>query len=275
MLKFILPFITWAYIPPTTTILEKTAENAGTGTYVIEQEVRLVRANEQVLFKEIWSVESDKTMRLQVIPEASQRNAFRYQAIYSGGNRWTLNFDKKRQSQKLPEEFAEKWFFFKGKESLAQALLNHKILSSLPSPQSPKKTKTGLDYKVEPEKGVRLSRAQGVVSYGFGDLDQATSPALWIEQDQFVLRKLKWSTQATMVTDNIKSYVKNLRLPENQVIQWDQSRAEIHVLNVTLKPAAAIKKDFQLTSLDQIQSFEGFKSEESQRLTEEFFARFR
>lgn len=275
MLKLLLPLITWAYIPPTSMILEKTVENAGTGTYVLEQDVRLSRGQEQIQFKETWVIENDKTMRLTITPiDASQKNLFRFQAIYSGGNRWTLSNDRKRVSEKISDELAEKWFFFKKPEALAQALISHKIIPSIPAPQGPKKIKTGLDFKVESEKYVRLSRAQGVVNYNFTDLEQTGFGSLWIEQDQFVIRKLKWPSQAIMSADDYKIYAKNLHLAENQNIQWEQSNAQIHVSSVNLKATNA-SNSFQLTSLDQSPSFEGFKSDDSKKLAEEFFKRFR
>jgi hypothetical protein len=273
---FFLPALTLAYIPPTLTILEKTAENSGSGVYTIEQEVRLSRGSDQVQFKETWIIEDNRTMRLSIAPsDPTQRNQFRFQAIYSGGNRWVLSNEKKRLSEKVSDEFSEKWFFFKKADNFAQALVAHNIIPSLPPAQIIKKTKTGLDFSFEPEKFTRLSRAQGVVNYNLTDLERPDSGSLWIEQDQFVIRKLKWPTQAVMQADDYKSYVKNLRLPEKRSIQWSQSEAQIHVVSVNLRPVSTPSNPFQLTQLDQSPSFEGFKSEESKKLVEEFFKRFR
>ena len=72
----------WAYIPPTRIILSRVSENAGNGTYIIEQEVQMSVGIEPIYLKETWVVENERTLRLTVQGTKDLKDLIRLQYLY-------------------------------------------------------------------------------------------------------------------------------------------------------------------------------------------------
>ena len=79
--------VAFASIPPTRMILQRTVENAGTGAYVVEQEVQIPNGAEPLLLKETWTIESDRSMKVTVVPLRDPKDAIKLQIADSGGQR--------------------------------------------------------------------------------------------------------------------------------------------------------------------------------------------
>jgi len=269
----------WAYIPPTKMILQRTVENSGSGVYAIDQEVQFSNGTDTLAWREIWLVENERTMRLTVAPSKEQSDKLKIQYVYNGGQRWLLGPTKKRESQKISEDFIERWFHFRHSDSFQNALLQNKIIPEIPkAPPAPKKGKQSDEPKYEPENFVRLSRSQNVVTYAFGvatpPQDEKLLPGLWVEQDLFLIRKIRWPNQVEVTADDHAPYAKGLHFPKTRVLKWGPNTVTMKVLNVVPR-SGNMNNFFQPQSLDYVTTFEGIQSSPLKPMIEEFYTRFR
>lgn len=265
-----------AYIIPTRTILQKAVENAGSGIYAIEQEVQFSNGDEQIAVKETWLIDSDRTMRLTVTGGKDLQNSFKLQFLYSGGQKWSLA-NNTRKSEKMPEEFLEKFLNFRNPEIFANTLAHFKIIPVSAFQKKPA-AKTGAEFKYEPESWVRYSRTGGVVNYALGvatPVDKDINyPGLWIEQDQFVLRKLRLPSQVEMSANNYNQFARGLSYPRARTIRWGNNTVNIRLISASARPQTAVTL-FQPTSLDTNLKWEGINSLPAKDVITEFYTRFR
>src|SRR3989344_5870049 len=91
LLILLAPVFALAYIPPTRMILQRTAENSGSGVYAIEQEVQFNNVQDSLFLKETWLIENDRTMRVTVTGTKDLKDQIKLQFIYAGGQRWSQN----------------------------------------------------------------------------------------------------------------------------------------------------------------------------------------
>jgi hypothetical protein len=207
------PLLASAFILPTRTILQKTSENAGSGIYAVEQDVQFANGDDTIRLRETWLIDSDRTMRVTVTGTKELQNTFRLQFLYTGGQRWTV-VNNNRKSEKAPEDFLEKYLNFRSPEIFASTLSHMKILPTGAYNKKPL-GKSGNDYKYEPESWVRYSRTGGVPNYAFGtptpEDDKSNNPGLWIEQDQFVVRKIRLPSQVEMTADSYNQRNRKIR----------------------------------------------------------------
>ena len=79
---------------------------------------------------------------------------------------------------------------------------------------------------------VRLARSGGTINYAFGSI--ATGEAahthprgLWIEQDQFVLRKIRFHSGAELSAERYSNYSRGLDYPRKRTLQWENQTVNI------------------------------------------------
>jgi hypothetical protein len=264
-----------AWIPPTRVLLSKTAENAGSGIYAIEQEVQFPNGAETLNLKETWLIDSDRTMRLTVSGTKEQQSTIKLQFLYTGGQRYRLS-EGSRRSEKISEDFLERYLNFRSSDVFAHVLTQMKILPA--GAMNKKGGKTSADFKNNPEDWVRFSRTGGVVNYAFGSptpVEQADgNPGLWIEQDHFVVRKIRLPSQVEMTADNYNIYSKGLRYPKARTIRWGKNSVNIRLISASPRPSSA-NSLLQPSSLDISQKMEGLADMPAKDAVIEFYSRFR
>lgn len=271
----VLPNAVSAFIPPTRTILQKAAEHAGSGIYAIEQEVQFQNGQDVINLKETWLIDNERTMRLTVSGTKEQQGSIKFQFLYVGGQRYRL-VDGSRKTEPVSEEFLEKYFNFRNPETFANNLVAAKILpagafNKKPSP------KNGTDYKYEEESWIRYSRTGGVVNYAFGTptpADQDSLPGLWIEQDHFVLRKIRLPSKVEMTADNYNIFSRGLHYPRARTIRWGNNSVNIRLISASARPAS-VNSLFQPSSLEIPQKLEGLGDLPAKEAILEFYSRFR
>lgn len=271
----LLPALSHAYILPTRTILQKTAENAGSGIYAIEQEVQFQNGQEVLSLKETWLIENDRTMRLTVSGTKDLQGTIKFQFIYAGGQRHRL-VEGNRRTENISHEFLEKYINFRSPDIFANALVANKII---PHGAMTKRTGVkGSDFKNEAEKWSRLSRTGGVVNYAFGvptPADQSSSdPGIWIEQDQFVVRKIRLPSQVEMTADNYNLFARNLHYPKSRTVRWGDHAVTIRLISASTRPAT-VNNLLQPGSLDMSQKVDGLAHLQAKDAILEFYSRFR
>lgn len=275
-LLFSAPFLSNASILPTRTIIQKTVESSGSGIYAIEQEVQFTHGEDTVYLKETWLIDSDRTMRLTVSGGKELHNSFKLQFLYTGGQKWSLSNGSKR-NEKIPEDFLEKFLNFRNADIFANQLVSQKIIPSNAMTKKPL-VKVGSDYKRDIEPWVRLSRTGGIVSYAFGTPSPADqemgNPGIWIEQDQFVVRKIRLTSQAEMYANNYNQFAKGLQYPKSRTIRWGNNIVTIRLISASARPQSAVNL-LQPGSLDTTSSWEGLNNLPAKDVITEFYTRFR
>lgn len=268
---FLISSISYGYIPPVRNILEKVSDNAGNGIYSLEQEVQINTGLDPLFLKETWVVENERTFRLTVTGVKELKDSVHLQFIYIGGQKWQLK-DGKKEASKIPDEFIERFFHARNHDNLIAYLQNQKIL---PSPLGQRKF-TGKDGKYESEPYLRLARTDGVINYALGTptpTDQSNlNPGLWVEQDQFVIRKIRFPSQAEIIAENYAAFTRGLNFPKLRTVQWGSNSVHLRVLSVSTKAAA---DSFQTSSLESPRVIKNISNPAVQSLIEEFYSRFR
>lgn len=270
------PVFSKAYILPTRTILQKVSENAGAGIYAIEQEVQFSNGEETVAVRETWLIDSDRTMRLTVTGAKDLQNNFKLQFLYNGGQKWSLSGGT-RKSEKVPEDFLEKFLNFRSAEIFANTLTRYKIIPGNAFQKKPLQ-KSGNDYKHEAEPWVRYSRTGGVVNYALGTAtpveQENENPGVWIEQDQFVVRKVRLPSQVEMKADNYNQFSKGLSYPRSRTIRWGNNTVTIRLISASPRPQTAVSL-FQPSSMDTSLKWDGIANLPAKDVITEFYTRFR
>ena len=265
ILALLVSSMTWAYIPPLRMILERTSENAGTGVYSIETEVQFTDGTNEASVKESWLVENERTMRLTVTGQ-KELKGLKLTYLYENGLKWAMKAQKK-ESQTIPVDFVERWHHIRN----ADALNNFLVATHL----VPEFKKDKQSRSVYEESILKLSRSQGVVNYAIGENPKdALTPKVWVEQDFFVIRKVRLPTQADLEFENYKSYSKGLNYPKNKSIRWAQNKVNINTLSVVPK-TANMSAQFDPKSLDSNNQSEVLYNHPLKTLLEEFYTRFR
>lgn len=273
---FAAPLIASAAILPTKAILQKTTDNAGAGLYAIEQEVQFSNGDDTITVKETWLIQDDHTMRLTVSGGKELQNSFSLQFIYGGGQKWSLTPSGKK-NEKIPEDFLERFFNFRNPDVMAQHLINNKIIPTYATQKRPL-ARVGTEFKHESENWVRYSRTAGVVNYAFGiptPVDKELNyPGLWIEQDQFLIRKLRLPSQVEVLANNYSQFSRGLNYPRSRTVRWGNHTATIRLISATARPQSTASQ-LQPASLDKSAKWDGTLSLAAKEAITEFYTRFR
>lgn len=271
-MKFlILSLIAGAAIPSGRMIVQRTVDNAGTGSYVIEQEVQFPNGTESFALKEVWVVENDRSMRVTVTPLRDPKDSVHIQILYAGGRRWIMK-NGKRDDGSIPADFAERPFHFRTPEAMGRWLSQNKIApaNALAKKPLPRRLE---DIKHAPEDFLRLARVDGVIAWAFGSPSSPKGdplPGLWIEQDVFLIRKIRFPSGAEISAEDYSSYARGLHFPRARTIRWGANSVSLRVLSVAGRAPA-----IPLSSLDTSWKVQGLEGQPAQTLIEEFYTRFR
>lgn len=244
---FVLEAPAQAYIPRSQTIFSRTARNSGKGVYLIEQEVSFRSLAEPVTLRERWIIENGETMRLTVYAPKGSKEAARLDVLYRGGKKTFPDGGGTLQVTNLGPEFIEGFEHFRSGRGLMEALVRSHILppASLRGVGRPTAANIAT-YRPLPEPFVRLGRSGGAISWIFGEPSPADgsrlNPEAWVQQDAFVLQKLRFPSQSEVVSERFAGAPGNLRLPRERTVSWNNNVAVIRVLSIKTMPAASAGK---------------------------------
>lgn len=216
-----------AYIPRTSMIISRMAENTGSGIYQIEQEVQFPNGSDTVTVKETWLIENENSMRLSAVGGKDLKDLFSFQATYTGGNR-----QQNGQSKRVGEDFIEKYFHIRSADAYAQALISLKLVPSNVMAKKPVRGIKEVDY--QPESFIQLGRVGGVIAYAITPVadSAALKPGFWIEQDQFLIRKFRLPSMVEVSADRYSPYARGLSFPGTRTVKWDNNQVTIQTLSV-------------------------------------------
>ena len=266
--------LTWAYLPPTKMILQRLAENNGSGVYQIEQELQFATAADPVIIHETWISEGEKGIRVIATGQNEQKDKFKFQALYAGGQKWTMLRNQK-ESQKIPVDMTERPFHIRSTEGLINWLVSNDILPErFQHEKAYTKDKEG-HFTYPNEVFLRLARTGGALAYALGTTptDSAKNPAgLWLEQDQFVIRKIRWADQSEMTVDDFGSYSRGLTFPKTRTFHWETQSVQMRTISVQGKTSYG--QAFQVSNLES-NHFETLDGQKDKDVLIDFYQRFR
>lgn len=219
-----------AYIPRSKTILERTAKKHGTGMFLISQDVTLQRDRDKVTVREQWVVDSSGALELEMQGAGAQ-----FTGIYKDDQKYTLDGDSET-ALPIPSDFFEDYFHIRAGKALTQELIQDGILpASAVRPEPRWKNLKEVSYPEEPF--VRLARTGGTLTYGIGTPTPAHAsrllPGIWIEQDKFLIRRIRFPSQVEVVCDDYGEFPNNLTLPRFRTVTWGDNSAQIRITKVT------------------------------------------
>lgn len=256
-----------AFIPKSTLILEKTADNHGSGVYLVEQEVQFPSGQDVFSLKETWWVDGENNLRVWVTGLRELKDQISFGFTYVNGQR-----SNGTQTTRLNDDFVERYFHARKTDSLAGWLIQMKILPG--NALVKKSLRSSKEVEYQPESYVRLSRVGGGIAYLLGTPSSSASqqnPGVWIEQDQFVIRKLRLPSQVEVTADKYGQYSRGLWFPKARQIKWNDKTVSIQVLTVSAKG----KDIFQTYPQKMTSKTDGLQNLPAKSLVEEFYQRFR
>ena len=259
----------FAYLPNSHTIIGRLVRNNGKGSYVIDQEVQFRTSGDPLVLREHWTVENGENMRVLVTAPAVKggADAIHFEAIYRDGKRWAPDLTATPaipRTGAMSPEFFEGLFHTRSTSGFIGALRRSRVVGmDALRPRQPVTKLDNLNHNPEPD--VRLGRTSGVVAWIFGDPspiqpNSKLSPAAWIEQDAFLLRRIRYPSEAEVAADHFTSYSTSLRLPRERTVTWGNNSALIRILSVKQVSSlpnreASATKATNLPDLAQVKEF--------------------
>lgn len=238
MIHFLFSFLivtsAFAYIPEYKTILSRTAENHGRGVYQIEQDVVFRSGVDTYVAKETWWIKDENNMRLQVEGRGPLKGLLQMQVIYEGNQKHVVDANGNVKTFRLAEDWSEPIFSFRNSKNMRNKLVSQRVL-----PADSLRDANRISGKPEtftPPSYLRLGRSGGAVNYAIGAPtpanDPSAKPGVWIEQDQFVVRKIRFPSQLTVTADQYQRYDGGLLFPKARNYTWGAQSAQAQVLDV-------------------------------------------
>ncbi len=241
----------YGFILPLETVLSKTVALSGNQIFSVEQDVLFKFGAEDFVIRETWLIEGDKNLQLTAVGLGTLKDSFRMITIYNGKSKTTL-FGKTKQTQLTNSDFFEKYLSVRSAESFKNYL---NLLSIQPA--------------------VRLSRASGASAFAIGEISppETSKPQLWIDQDSFQVRKLRFLSQSEVSFEDYETFGK-LPYPKTKKVSWGEHTATIKVRQVTTKVKANLAS-FYPQNLDQPSEVLLTSKGDVGLVIEDFYKRFR
>ncbi len=263
--------VSFAYIPEYSLITSRAADQHGKGGYQIEQEVTFRRDAESYTVKETWTVLNENNMRVTIEGRGPLRGLVQGTIIFEGAQKSFIS-GTALKNQRLGEDWLEPLLHFRSSKYLRSRLVNLKVAPS-ESLRDRGPIETDGAAKYEPVSFVRLSRSGGAVNYAIGiSPTVGIGPTIWIEQDQFVVRKFRGASQAVMKADNYAKFDDKMWYPRALTYNFGTFNVSVNVTSVkSLGKLTAADNRFKTGSLGPANAL---KLPDSDALRE-FYSRFR
>lgn len=261
-----------AYIPDYRMILSRVAENNGRGAYLIEQDLALESEGESFLFKEVWVIQSEHRMSVELKGTSATDARFGGHIIYDANYRYFQNTQGNLTKAPLTQDWWMPFFHFRFSKNIKQKLSQIGIF-----PQQ-LRDDIAADQEISSAVDVRLARIAGGVAYAFGPPTPAgvtpALPGLWVEQDQFVIRKLRLPSEAEVRADQYQSYPRFQHQPKQIQVRWDS-----HMVRINSTKVVPLAANHELLKKLSVNSFKGSKKATlnmpNNEALRDFYTRFR
>ncbi len=246
-----------AYIPSYSMILSQLASTQGSGMYRIEQQVDFKHSAKPVSVIETWWVAKEgkrgTLLRLDVRSFPAKKKDLYLRFIYRGLYKIFKDEVGKRRRQKISLYHIDKPFhlrdveklgrlfylwkftpFFSPKD-LAHSSVSYKVSSGL------KKESLATRLSHPLVSWIQLARRQGVVHYRLAKGLSNKQEGLWLEQDEFVIRRWQWkkssaSAGGELIAWDYRAYPGSLFFPSQRRLRWNGRQVSIKVRSIKKLP---------------------------------------
>jgi hypothetical protein len=215
----------WAYIPPYWMIMSRVAENHGKGMYVVDQDLIFpATEGEPLIVNEKWYVMSEGKFRVEVTGRRQLKDKINLIYVYDESRRHFIDEAGVRKSIRTPNDFFEPLFHFRFSKSIRPYLVAQKIAPAESLRSEPHKY-SQKNPQPEPENFIRLGRIDGIVTYivGLPTLPNSSnkSPGIWIDQDQFNIRQVRYPSQVQVTARRYNTYSQGFKFPRERDITFN------------------------------------------------------
>lgn len=226
-----------AFVPKLSTVLGKMASTTGGNkAFILKRTVTLKEEN--AVAHETWTVAHADLMKLDAEGTNLDGSPWKFEILYKGGKRTTTSVEGKNQNFPLSPEFFEPLLHYRSSRALQSRLLAMQIV--------PNQSTAEAGF-------MSLDRYKGGVAYIIGAQDSKNTlqpPRLWVEQDSFLIRKLRLGSQVEVEFDSFKDFEEGkIKQAELQTIFWKnatvivQNTATQLVDQKKIESALKIQKD--------------------------------
>ncbi len=230
----------YAYVPSLELILQQMTKNNGRGLYLIDQDVVIPANPFPYVVHEQWLIENENKMRVRITGKKELKGLLDMTIIYSYNKKYTINESLKKVSSPLSPFFIERFFHFRKpvfvkRQLAAQAILPKSSVRAL--------SKESVTHSLSPY--MRLARLSGVVTYFIGNPSvngEGKNPGLWVEQDQFVLRKLRYSDGTELIAEQHQRHSRGIKTPQKRTLTWGEKTVYINTNRVRPASSSAINR---------------------------------
>jgi hypothetical protein len=246
-----------AYAPPYTLILSRVAENHGHGAFVIDQDVTF-HSDTDLTIHETWTIFDENHMKLVFQGVGPLKDSVKGTFVYDGSNRVSNDAGAGAKSHHVGEDWAESLFAFR----FSKAMRNHLVAMKIAPPESvkepaPLKSDGPPDYA--PEWFVKLVRDNGKVSWAITKAAGDDPPELCIEQDQFVVSRIRFPSKSVIDADDYGKFDNGLYFPRKRTYKFGGKTVVVNVHsvkalgNIKMKDTAVVP--FQIAAGDVFKEF--------------------
>ncbi len=240
-----------AYIPTLNFILNKTTSTTGRQIISIDQNVIFKVGNEQAVVQEIWLIEGDKNLKLSAKGQGSFLQNINLHYLYNAKNRTSM-VAKSKISTAMSTDFFEKLLFIRSTDSFKNHLKELSISNQ-----------------------VRFSRADGRITFAIGDPSGSKlNPQIWIDQDEFVIRKIRLPSEVEVDLSDIVQVSNDLWIAKSQTINWAGLQVQVKVKNISTKTGATLA-NFYPQNFDQPSELSFSSKSVLNEAIDQFYKRFR
>lgn len=216
--------ISFAAIPTVDFILKKSSGTTGRQIVAIDQDVFFKVDQEEAVVSEHWLIEGDRNMKLSAVAQGLLKENLQLNFLYNNKVKTHL-ITKVKQSEHLSPDFFQKYLFIRSLDSFKNYLN---------------------DLSIAPQ--ARLSRADSRVVYAIGNpSDSHLNPQFWIDQDEFVVRKIRLPSGIEVQLSDVAQISPDLYIAKTQTITWPgvggQAGGEIKikVKNINTKTGSTLQ----------------------------------
>lgn len=270
---FLLSLNASAYIPEYHLITAHAADQHGKGVYQIEQEVSYQLGSETFTVKETWLAAGEGALRVTLEGRGPLKGLVQGTVLFHGSQKTFLEPGAQGpRTQRLGDDWLEPLFHFRSSKYFRSRLVSLKVAPPESEQVRPPLATEG-ELKYQPPSFLRLSRVGGGIAWAIGiSPTVGTAPTLWLEQDQFVLRKYRSASQLVLQAGDYAKYDDGFWFPRQRTYAFGNVTIQIQTLRVkSLGKLQADNKFFKASSLSEK---DALKVPEIEAL-KEFYSRFR
>lgn len=264
-----LSFSALAYIPSADFIVSRTVKNSGQGVYQIKKDIQFPLADKTISITETWWTSGPDTLFLK-----AESLLFTQYFLYKNGKRFSFNSQGQMVSSTYSPFFIEPFFLYRNSQDFKSAILQKRLAPQTAFKKRPV-FKNNQELAKWSEPYLSLSRFKGAVTYLLGfAAEDAQRPGIWIEQDRFIIRKIKLDSDVEVSVDTISELSRGLIYPKTMTYSWQTNSIQADLTRGdALKSGTEFFNESEFAKLAN-QNKE-LPAEYKNTVVEEFYKRFR